>query len=190
MLHEHDKLSYFAYLADRSPLRRFLRRVFIHDFARHFRGQVLDVGCGIGEFLRSYPTSIGVDYNQFVVAHCAKSGLQCCEASALALPFAGAYFDGVLLSNILEHLTNPRQALEEASRVLKPGGKIVLSVPTEAAFPLDPTHVHMLRAPDIFELARGCGLTIASIYDFPFMMKWPGKYLYFCELRAVLIKPI
>lgn len=48
---------------------------------------------------------------------------------ALALPFADASFATVLIRDVLHHLLEPRGALEEAARVLRPGGQIVLIEP-------------------------------------------------------------
>ncbi|MEN9390237.1 MAG: hypothetical protein RLZZ283_337 [Candidatus Parcubacteria bacterium] len=51
-----------------------------------------------------------------------------------ALPFPDGTFDRVLCVEVLEHVKDPRQAFKEMKRVLKPGGKIVLS--TRFLFPI------------------------------------------------------
>jgi SAM-dependent methyltransferase len=50
-------------------------------------------------------------------------------ADVAALPFGSGQFDAAILSEVLEHVRNPRGTLEEAFRVLKPGGQLLLSVP-------------------------------------------------------------
>ncbi len=45
------------------------------------------------------------------------------------LPFAASAFDAVLLSEVVEHLEQVDAALEEVGRVLKPGGRVLVSVP-------------------------------------------------------------
>jgi len=50
---------------------------------------------------------------------------------ALSLPFRDLCLDGVILSEVLEHVSNPGRVLEEGSRVLKSGGRVLLSVPFE-----------------------------------------------------------
>jgi len=50
-------------------------------------------------------------------------------ANAQTLPFASASFDCVLASEVVEHLEHPQSFVAEASRVLMPGGTIVLTVP-------------------------------------------------------------
>lgn len=47
----------------------------------------------------------------------------------LALPFPDAAFDGVVLTEVLEHCVDPRMALHEVSRVMKPGGVLLVTSP-------------------------------------------------------------
>lgn len=49
--------------------------------------------------------------------------------SAEAIPVSDSTFDTVLMLEILEHLREPEKALDEAQRVLKPNGRLLLSVP-------------------------------------------------------------
>lgn len=65
---------------------------------------------------------------------------------------------------------------------------LVVTVPMEAGFRYDPTHVRMLRSVDLEALARACGLRVEAMYAYPFGMGWLGRVLYFCELRAVFTK--
>jgi SAM-dependent methyltransferase len=50
-------------------------------------------------------------------------------ATAEALPFGGGTFDAVICSEVLEHVPDPRVVLAEASRVLQPGGRLLIAVP-------------------------------------------------------------
>jgi SAM-dependent methyltransferase len=47
------------------------------------------------------------------------------EFDLLALPFPGESFDAVITDQVLEHLADPRRAVREANRVLRPGGLAV-----------------------------------------------------------------
>ncbi len=52
------------------------------------------------------------------------------NGDALALPFADDTFDRIIASEVLEHVTDDQLALEEAWRVLKPGGTLAATVPS------------------------------------------------------------
>ncbi len=52
-----------------------------------------------------------------------------CNGSALDLPFSDGAFERVIASEVLEHIDDDRRAMSELARVLKPGGKIAVTVP-------------------------------------------------------------
>ncbi len=57
----------------------------------------------------------------------------CVAADAARLPLAPGSLDVVVLSAVLEHVVDPAAALDEAVRVLRPGGTIVAYVPWDSA---------------------------------------------------------
>ncbi len=99
--------------------------------------RVLDVGCGRGEILRHCTRlgaeAHGIDYSAAAVdmsrrALVEREAAGVYQADAKWLPFADGVFDRVLLFDIVEHL-HPwelDQALREARRVLRPGGRLVI----------------------------------------------------------------
>jgi ubiquinone/menaquinone biosynthesis C-methylase UbiE len=181
-------LEYFQYLERRSWLQRLLRKPFLWTLARQFRGQVLDVGSGLGEFLKTYRDSFGVDVNVHCVEWCKKQGLRCTTASAEALPFPEEFFDGVLLSHVIEHLDSADVAISEAGRVLKPGGKLCVVVPMQAGFKKDATHRQFFDGARLKECLGRHGFAVRSLHQFPFPWAIAGKLLYFNELRCIATK--
>lgn len=96
---------------------------------------VLDVGCNAGtqsRFWRQHRYT-GVDINAPLVelarqrAAAEGSAARFEVASATRLPFADAAFDVCLLPELLEHVQEWRSCLDEAARVLRPGGVLYLS---------------------------------------------------------------
>lgn len=108
---------------------------------------VLDLGCGSGrhtfEALTRGARTISVDVDDVVLkdvkgmteAMEAKGQVSpqvasaCCVGDALQLPFETGSFDRLIASEVLEHITEDERAMAEISRVLRPDGKAVVTVP-------------------------------------------------------------
>ena len=183
-----SNMDYYHYLIDKSWLRRLIRKFYLKDIVRHLRGKLLDVGCGAGELLEVYPASFGSDLNPMLVKYCHDSGHLAVIADCIALPFISGSYDCLVMSNLLEHLEYPLLALKEAARLLKAGGVLVVTVPYEAGFKFDPTHVTWVREDQIKELTSWAGLMLERLYSFPLGGKFLGSFFYFIELRAVMRK--
>jgi len=96
---------------------------------------LLDVGCGDGHFaamVHSEPVDAGIDLRANDVRAAATRGVYrtLAVASATALPFPDASFASVMSNCVLEHIPPLDAALREISRVLRPGGTFVCSVPS------------------------------------------------------------
>ena len=92
------------------------------SICRHLNGFVLDIGCGIGDFLKFRTNTVGVDINEETVMHCRELGLDAQVMIENVLPFESKKFDAIVLDNVLEHIIDPTLLLIEISRVLKPKG--------------------------------------------------------------------
>jgi SAM-dependent methyltransferase len=106
------------------------------SYVRYFSGQwnVVDLGCGRGEFLEllreTGSDGWGVDSNPVAVASCVRQGLRAVEADAVAyLETVGeATLDGVFSAQLIEHLSRREllRLLDVSRRKLRPGGLLVL----------------------------------------------------------------
>lgn len=107
--------------------RRRLWRA-IADWAPELRGQLLDVGCGTKPYRALFAVEryVGLDIDSETTRR---------QATADVLypggrfPFDDASFDAVLCNQVLEHIFEPDDFLQEIRRVLRPGGRLLLTVP-------------------------------------------------------------
>ena len=107
--------------------------------------RLLEIGCGAGNLLLqaavsgSYPVALDLSMQALTFVRSrleeAKSeaeppgGFLCTQAVGESLPFAHGSFDCVLLSEVIEHLEAPQISIREAVRVLRPGGRLLLTTP-------------------------------------------------------------
>jgi SAM-dependent methyltransferase len=95
---------------------------------------VLDVGCGSGLTLvlarerGAHPSGIDISPGLLGVARERLPDADLREADMETLPFADAAFDAVLGVNAFQFAGDPRTALSEAARVVRPGGRVVASL--------------------------------------------------------------
>lgn len=87
-------------------------------------GKILDVGCGTGIIHDLYPEYdiTGIDISEGMLRHHQGEHYL---ASADNIPFPDRFFDCVVCRSVLHHLPDPKKALSEMVRVLKPGGRFV-----------------------------------------------------------------
>jgi len=93
-----------------------------------FAGEVLDIGCGRGILeavfrvcSRSFTSCDIVDTNFY--------GIEVKLCSAERLPFDSNKYDSVFMLGVIEHLQMPDLAVHECHRVLRTGGKLIISIP-------------------------------------------------------------
>lgn len=114
----------------------------------------LDLGTGTGRmlevFANRYERGLGLDVNQtmlsFAQSKLTTAGLSHAElrhGDLYDLPLANAAADAVVMHQVLHFLSEPEQAIEEAARVLAPGGKLIIAdfAPHELEF-LREQHAH------------------------------------------------
>jgi SAM-dependent methyltransferase len=101
----------------------------------HELNRVLDVGCGSNLKYDLTLADLGI---QIVAVDFSSSFLELAPrhprvelrlADAASLPFEQASFDGVICSEVAEHVPDDRAVVNEIARVLRPGGLLVFTVP-------------------------------------------------------------
>jgi SAM-dependent methyltransferase len=101
-------------------------RILYRDYHRQLfescpEGAILDIGGGTAHIKESRPDVVSADILPF-------PGIDV-VADAHRLPFRNEFFAGVVMLDVLHHLERPIEFLKEASRVLKPGGRLAMIEP-------------------------------------------------------------
>jgi SAM-dependent methyltransferase len=101
--------------------------------------RLLDIGCGAGAFLKIASSLgyavIGLDPDAEALRRVAEFNVR--QGSLPHTGFPDAHFEHITLSHVFEHLHDPHAALAEIARLLKPGGRIWLSLPNRDAIGLE-----------------------------------------------------
>ena len=154
----HSVAGDYQYRAMHSghPMQRFWHRgklVMIDQLIRpHLRAgsRLLEIGCGAGNLLLqatvagSYPVALDLSVQALTfvrsrleeaeAAPAAPGGFGLTQAIGEFLPFRDNVFDGILLSEVIEHLEAPQVSIREAARVLCPGGRLLITTPNYRSF--------------------------------------------------------
>jgi len=95
---------------------------------------ILDAGCASGAFLKQlseagYQNLYGLDFDNYVTSGVQLKNFQRADFNADKLPYPDNHFNAVTAWCVLAHLENPHHFLREISRILKPGGVLIASLP-------------------------------------------------------------
>jgi SAM-dependent methyltransferase len=110
------------------------RRDLFRHWLQSVSGDALSV-LDIGGRIQPYRVLLGERCNQYIAVDLQKTELVNVIGEAERLPFADEKFDVVLCTQVLEYIAEPKIAVMQMRRVLKPGGVLLLSAP--AVFPQD-----------------------------------------------------
>lgn len=153
--------------------------------------RILDVGCGDGfhlKLLQQYGrpgwTLEGVDLDGRAVAIARKSGLMIHQGSIEELPLEANQYDLVYTIMTIEHVARPDVMCAAISRILKPGGRMV--VVTDSTNSIDfgwfrrtywggyhfPRHWNLFNPRSLARLAEKSGLEVASLRTIVSPVNW------------------
>jgi SAM-dependent methyltransferase len=139
--------KYFNYLKDISTAGRLYKRYFSSPIlflcARAFGRQIVEIGSGTGAgVLGTFPSRVvGLEINPFAVDYSKSIGLQVSLINDDGVfPMQDRTCDACILDNVLEHIENPTQIMDECWRVTHPQGGLIIAVPGARGFARDVDH--------------------------------------------------
>jgi len=188
----NDRAAQDFWLSNLSEADRFNRWV-LSRFARHLGEDVLEVGCGSGNFTVLMAAAgrrvTGIDIEPAYVeaarrrlAQFPHARVSCGDATAAEW---SERFDTVVALDVVEHIEDDRAFLARLAAVLKPGGTLVLKVPAGRWLmsPMDRAVGHFRRYDkrSLAETLRAAGLAPVSLthFNMPGTLGWwlNGKLL-------------
>lgn len=158
---------------------------FLHKNSAHYKGVLYDLGAGESPyrdfFLKHVDKYVAVDWPQTLHESQADVSANLNEL----LPIADAVADTVVSISVMEHLYEPQMMLNEALRILKPGGMMLLQVPWQWQIHEAP-HDYFRYTPYALEylLTRAGLVDITIEAQSGFFTTWVLKFNYF-SLRLV-----
>jgi SAM-dependent methyltransferase len=186
-----------------NPFYLIRRRLFIHirKLAPRLDGRLMDFGCGRKPYQNLFNVSeyIGVDLEK--TGHDHTHSRVDVFYNGRSLPFDDNSFDSIFCSEVLEHIFNPDEILKELNRVLKPGGKALITVPfcwNEHEVPYDYARYtsfgirhlltkHGLKVMELHKSGNFIGVVFQlwALYFFELFKRW-GRFGYAISLLFIV----
>jgi ubiquinone/menaquinone biosynthesis C-methylase UbiE len=165
----------------------FKERVIIDMLKANVGQNVLEMGCGSAYFATALRRGIPGSSFRYSGIDMADQALEVArtfvepqdrlmKGDVAAMPFKDGEFDTVLYLDVIEHVTQDKKSLEEAFRVLRSGGRLIISTPNSGALLTDTffceymhDHGHMdnqrpgYTAAELSALLKSAGFTIGSV---------------------------
>lgn len=163
----------------RETARRALARIEAH---RPGRGALLDLGCWVGFLLAEARVrgwrATGLEPSAFASAYARDVlGLDVITGELLTTPLPARSFDVVTMGDVVEHLPEPRAALERVRELLVPGGLLWLALPDAGStvaramgrrwWSVLPTHVQYFTRRSVAALLNASGFQVLEIATAP-----------------------
>ena len=131
---------------------------------RYASGRLLDIGCGTKPwrdvFAPHVQEHVGIDHEQTL------HGLERVDviSDAYDIPLPDASADAILLTEVLEHLERPADALAECRRLLRPGGHLIATTPFSWPLHEEPRDFFRYSPYGLRQLAGEAGLEVVELH--------------------------
>jgi SAM-dependent methyltransferase len=158
-----------------SPAMRGLYRTLLPRIARHATGACLDAGCGTMPFRRDLEAVVG-EYHSLDVERRAPDVQFVADLRDMGM-IDDASYDTVLSSEVLEHIPEPERAIAEVFRILRPGGKFLLTVPFLVRLHEEPADYYRYTQHGLRFLLERAGFDVVDIAPTGSVMSFLGHQI-------------
>jgi SAM-dependent methyltransferase len=130
-------LWFLSFLLGKIPVLLSKAEYEIYGFLPFYesgeKGLIVDVGCGKGDYLKIIGDMgwqvLGIEPSPVAASMARRKGLNIFEGSLKEAKLPDSCAEYITLNHVIEHVFDPLSDIEEAFRVLKPGGKLVMRTP-------------------------------------------------------------
>jgi SAM-dependent methyltransferase len=142
---------------------RQLSAALAYAARRYASGRLLDIGCGTKPWREAFAPHVrehvGIDHEQTL------HGLQSVDivSDAYAVPLPDGSADAILLTEVLEHLERPGDALAECRRLLRPGGHLIVTAPFSWPLHEEPRDFFRYSPYGLRHLCEQAGLEVVEL---------------------------
>ena len=186
---EQDKRDYVSVIYNEKirPFTKYqdlLTRYFVKRYKLSRGQEILDLGCGRGDFLRGFIRcglkGYGVDSSLMAKPICPEAKILQSDLEKKPLPYEENNFDIIFSKSVLEHFYYPERLVQEMYRILKPGGLVITMVPdwesVYKTFYNDYTHrtpFTLTSLRNIFVINGFNNVKVERFRQLPFLWKMP-----------------
>lgn len=135
------------------------------------KGKALDVGIGGGPLVKRLKGAEihGIDISKPLLLRAKARGARAVQAAGEKIPFKAASFDSAMCLDVIGHLREPGEVVREIRRVLKPGGRLVISavetdkLMKELEIELGPEEYRPFTQKQVEKILRRAGLSVDEV---------------------------
>lgn len=157
-------------IASDNPIHQRLFFAY-HQASQMIGGEVLEVGCGVGRglsvILENCKSYTAIDKNEELITHLQKQYPQHHFIANNIPPFASLEdesFDFVITFQVIEHIPKDNFFVQEIYRVLKKGGKAIITTPNiKQSLTRNPWHVREYTAQELKKLLQNCFTSVETL---------------------------
>ncbi len=179
---DHNSLEsqeeYFRHAQSITLKANLYRRFYLYPrLVKFLPNKTLDIGCGLGSFQSFKKNVIGIDINPFFVDYCKSLGHKSFLYKKPPYNFTNCSFDSVLIDNVIEHIFDPTNIIQEIYRILVPKGLCVVGVPGKVGFDAHADHKVFYEEGSLTELMEKNGFSTVKLFFAPFKWDYFSKNL-------------
>ena len=134
-----------------------MQRNALNNISTRLKGRILDVGCGQSPYRELLPVHYYIGMDKTAGSNVSVIG------DALLLPFHNAAMDGVILTEVIEHVPVPGDLVKEITRVLNKNGLLYIAAPMTWGLHYEPNDYYRFTKYGIEYFLKQNGLSIVDI---------------------------